>query len=144
MYDRIFAGALLLLSGLIVWTAVGFDVPFQYEPLGPKAFPILLSVLLALAALWLIIRPSENDWLPDRKILVKLLSGLVVMGAYAALFETAGFIPATFLAGTAFSYFFGEKPLRAAAYALVLSVSSYFLLKDVLQLNVPVGALLGG
>ncbi|NVK41144.1 MAG: tripartite tricarboxylate transporter TctB family protein [Oceanospirillaceae bacterium] len=144
MYDRIFAGTLLLLSGLIAWTAVGFDVPFQYEPLGPKAFPVILSILMALTAGWLLVKPSRNDWHPDRSVLMKLLAGLATMTLYAVLFESAGFIVATFLVGTVFSWLFGEKPWRAAAYSLALSLCGYFLLKDLLQLNVPAGALLGG
>lgn len=144
MYDRIFAGTLLLLSGLIAWTAVGFEVPFQYEPLGPKAFPVILAILLAVAAGWLLVKPSKNDWHPDRTVLFKLLTGLGVMTLYAVLFESAGFILSTFLVGAVFSWLFGEKPWRAAAYSLALSLSGYFLLKDLLQLNVPAGALLGG
>jgi putative tricarboxylic transport membrane protein len=66
------------------------------------------------------------------------------MVLYAVLFESAGFIVATFLVGSLFSWLFGETPLRAAGYALVMSLGSYFLLKDLLQLNVPAGVLVGG
>ncbi|WP_394165209.1 tripartite tricarboxylate transporter TctB family protein [Neptunomonas phycophila] len=139
MYDRIFAGALLLLSGLIVWAALKLDVPFQYEPLGPKAFPVILGVILAITSVWLLIKPSKNDWHPSKEILGKILAGLVLLTVYAALFEHAGFIVATFIVGGVFSWLFGEKPIRAGVYALVMSVISYFLLSSLLQLNVPSG-----
>jgi putative tricarboxylic transport membrane protein len=144
MYDRILAGTLLLLSGLVAWAALSLDVPFQYEPLGPKAFPVILAALLAIAALWLMYRPSKNDWHPNAAVLAKLAGGLCLMVLYAVLFESAGFIVATFLVGSLFSWLFGETPLRAAGYALVMSLGSYFLLKDLLQLNVPAGVLVGG
>jgi len=143
LYDRIFAGVLLGLSGLIAWTAFNFDVPFQYEPLGPKAFPIILSLILAVSCVWVIVKPDKNSWKPNKEVLKKVLSGLVVMILYAFLFEEAGFIISTVLVGTSFSWLFGEKPLKAFLYALALSVISYFLLADLMDLNVPTGQLLG-
>jgi len=143
LYDRIFAGALLVLSGLIAWTAYHFDVPFQYEPLGPKAFPIILSVVLAICSVRLILKPDANAWLPNKEILIKIVCGLVVMVAYALLFEEAGFIVATTIVGSIFSWLFGEKPLKAFLYALALSLVSYFLLADLMELNVPTGLLFG-
>lgn len=143
LYDRIFAGTLLVLSGLIAWTAFHFDVPFQYEPLGPKAFPIILSFVLASCCVWLIVKPDRNTWRPNRDVLTKIIIGLVVMVLYAALFEEAGFIIATTIVGTIFSWLFGEKPLKAFLYALTLSIISYFLLADLMELNVPTGLLLG-
>ncbi|SBS25175.1 Tripartite tricarboxylate transporter TctB family protein [Marinomonas spartinae] len=143
LYDRIFAGAFLVLSGLIAWTAYHFNVPFQYEPLGPKAFPLILSGIAALCCVWLFIKPSQNTWHPTKEVWVKILSGLGIMVLYAALFEKAGFIISTTLVGTIFSWLFGEKLLKAFLYALVLSLISYFLLADLMQLNVPVGILFG-
>jgi putative tricarboxylic transport membrane protein len=143
LYDRIFAGALLVLSGLIAWTAYHFNVPFQYEPLGPKAFPIILSIVLAICSVRLIIKPDANTWLPRKDVLIKIISGLVLMVVYAFLFEEAGFIIATTIVGAIFSWLFGEKPLKAFFYALALSLVSYFLLADVMELNVPTGLLFG-
>ncbi|MBV1788673.1 tripartite tricarboxylate transporter TctB family protein [Marinobacterium sp. D7] len=144
MYDRIFAGALLLLSGLIAWAAAQFDVPFQYEPLGPKAFPYILSALLAVAAVWLMIRPSADDWKPTKEVVLRLGGALVLMYGYAFIYEPLGFIIATAIVGGVFSWLFGEKPIKAGVYALVMSVMSFFLLTDLLQLNVPVGTVFGG
>ncbi|WP_100187252.1 tripartite tricarboxylate transporter TctB family protein [Marinomonas sp. BSi20584] len=143
LYDRIFAGALLVLSGLIAWTAFHFDVPFQYEPLGPKAFPIILSIVLAACCVWMIVKPDKNSWHPTKEIVTKIVIGLVIMVLYAVLFEKAGFIIATTIVGAIFSWLFGEKPLKAFLYALALSLISYFLLADLMELNVPTGLLLG-
>lgn len=144
MYDRIFAGTLLLLSGLVAWAAAQFEVPFQYEPLGPKAFPFILSGLLAITAVWLLFRPSANDWQPTKNVLLRLIAALVLMYAYAAMYEPLGFIVATTIVGGLFSWKFGAKPMTAAIYALAMSVLSYFLLTDLLQLNVPAGTVFGG
>lgn len=144
MYDRIFAGTLLLLSGLVAWAAAQFEVPFQYEPLGPKAFPYILSACLALASIWLIIKPSADDWHPSKQVLLRLVGALVLMYVYALMYEPLGFIVATTVVGAVFSWKFGAKPVVAGVYALVMSVVSYFMLTDLLQLNVPAGAIFGG
>lgn len=144
MFDRLFAGALLCLSGLIAWTAYHFEVPFQYEPLGPKAFPLILSAVLALCSVWLIVKPSPNKWVPTGAVLLKLLCGVALMTGYAFLFEKAGFIVSTAIVGTVFCILFGEKPTRAVIYSAILSIVSYFVMKHLLQLNVPTGMLFGG
>ncbi|WP_067217465.1 tripartite tricarboxylate transporter TctB family protein [Marinomonas gallaica] len=144
MFDRLFAGALLCLSGLIAWTAYHFDVPFQYEPLGPKAFPLILSTVMAFCSVWLFVKPSPNKWAPTGAVLLKLLSGVALMTGYAFLFEKAGFIVSTAIVGTVFCILFGEKPVRAIIYSVILSVVSYFVMKHLLQLNVPTGMLFGG
>lgn len=144
VYDRVFAATLLLLSGLVAWAAAQFEVAFQYEPLGPKAFPLIISALLAISALWLMINPSSDDWKPSSGLILKLAGTLVLMYIYAALYQSAGFIIATTIVGGVFSWLFGEKPLKAGIYALVMSVASFFFLTSVLQLNVPAGHIFGG
>lgn len=143
MYDRIFAGTLLVLSGLLAWAATQFKVPFQYEPLGPKAFPLIIAAIMAVSAVYLLFRPSTNDWKPSSSVLLKLGGALTLFWIYAYLYEPMGFIVANTIVGAVFSWLFGERPLRAAFYALFLSIVSYFLLTSALQLNVPVGKLFG-
>ncbi len=144
MYDRIFAGVLLVLSGLVAWAATQLQVPFQYEPLGPKAFPLILFALMAISAIWLAFKPDAGRWQMERAVLIRIIQALVILFAYAWMYDRLGFIIATTIVGGVFSWMFGEKPLRAGAYALVLSVCSYFLLTTLLQLNVPAGHILGG
>lgn len=143
MYDRIFAGTLLLLSGLLAWAATQFKVPFQYEPLGPKAFPIIIAVILAISSIYLFAKPSTNSWKPSKSVILKLIGALAVFWMYAYLYEPLGFIVANTVVGALFSWFFGERPIKALLYALILSVVSYFLLTSALQLNVPLGKIFG-
>ncbi|OZG74588.1 tricarboxylic transporter [Hahella sp. CCB-MM4] len=144
MYDRIFAGVLLVLSGLVAWAATQLQVPFQYEPLGPKAFPLILSALMAVSAIWLAVKPGSDSWQMDKAVLIRITQALAILLAYAWMYDRLGFITATIIVGGVFSWMFGEKPLRAGAYSLVLSVCSYFLLTTLLQLNVPAGHIFGG
>jgi putative tricarboxylic transport membrane protein len=74
----------------------------------------------------MMVKPDQNSWHPNKEILTKVIIGLLIMVLYAVLFEKAGFIISTTLVGAIFSWLFGEKPLKAFLYALILSLISYF------------------
>ena len=46
MADRVLASVVIVLGIAVGWSAMDLYVPFQYEPLGPKAFPLFLSTIL--------------------------------------------------------------------------------------------------
>lgn len=143
MYDRILGLVLVGVSAVYGWSASQFEVPFQYEPLGPKAFPLILAGLMIACGLVLIFRPDHKKPFPDRAGLAKLGLACAVMFLYAASFRWLGFILATGLAGALMGVLFGAKAIRAVAFALALAAVSYFAFTDLLRLNVPVGALFG-
>ncbi|MBE0530333.1 MAG: tripartite tricarboxylate transporter TctB family protein [Rhodospirillales bacterium] len=143
MYDRILGFVLVGVSVVYGWSAYQFEVPFQYEPLGPKAFPLILAALMVMSGIGLIFRPDRLAPFPDRKGLANLALACVIMFFYAATFRWFGFILATVLAGSLIGWLFGAKPVRAVAYAVVLAVVGYFVCGDLLRLNVPAGALFG-
>lgn len=144
MQDRIFGLVLLALSGLVAWSASQLQVNFLYEPLGPKAFPILLSALLAVSSIYLVIKPSPEGWKTNAGTLSKLGMTLVTLWIYASIYEPLGFVIATTVIGSILSWMFGEKPKQAVIFSAVMSGVSYFLLTELLQLNVPLGHIFGG
>ena len=64
--DRILGIAALIFAALIV--ALGYDLvpPFSYEPVGPRAFPMLLAAIIAICGISLIIKGGgdvdPNPW----------------------------------------------------------------------------------
>jgi putative tricarboxylic transport membrane protein len=143
MYDRILGVVLVGVSAVYGWSAYQFEVPFQYEPLGPKAFPLILAALMIMSGIGLIVRPDRLAPFPDRKGLANLALACVIMFLYAATFRWLGFILATVLAGSLIGWLFGAKPVRAVVFALALAVVGYFVCGDLLRLNVPTGVLFG-
>src|SRR5690606_7454976 len=95
MADRCFSLALMVLAVALGAAAWQLDVPFQYEPVGPKAIPLILAVLLFATALWLVIRPDTIKQAYGRDMLLR--HGLVVLLllAYAWSFEPLGFVLST-------------------------------------------------
>jgi len=49
--DRLLGVMALLFSAFLAWHGVGLQAAFSYEPVGPRAFPLLLSALIGLCGL---------------------------------------------------------------------------------------------
>ena len=61
MYVRLFSAAWLLLCIGLAFVAWGFKAPFSYDPVGPRAYPLLLLALMGTAALWLLFKPKSGQ-----------------------------------------------------------------------------------
>ena len=59
MVDRIVAAVFLLLTLGYGYVGSGYDAQFSYEPIGPRAFPLLLAGIAAACWLWLVLRPKS-------------------------------------------------------------------------------------
>ena len=55
MSERIFGGVLLLVSLAGIWIGWDLQAPMSYEPVGPRAFPLLVLFLLGLCAIALML-----------------------------------------------------------------------------------------
>lgn len=146
MYQRLFAGCLLAACAVLGWMAWGLEAPFSYEPVGPRAYPLLLLVLLGAGALLLVVKPTlesgSNKEAPLSPVVIpKLLLCLGLLLALAALFERLGFV----LTSVAFAYgmsrLFGGRNLQSIVAALVLGLGLYFLFDRILDVPLPLGVL---
>ena len=65
MSERIFGGVLLLVSLAGIWIGWDLQAPMSYEPVGPRAFPLLVLFLLGLCAIALMLeKKSDTVWAP--------------------------------------------------------------------------------
>lgn len=139
LWDRAFGAVLTCVAGLYAYDAWNIHVPFQYEPLGPTAFPLLLAAVLATTGVLLVVRPDPVRWFAGRDQAFRVGVGAVVMGVYAALFVPLGFMISTAVMTFALARLFGLPAGRAAVYGVGLAVVGYFGIAEALGLNVPVG-----
>lgn len=137
--DRVLGLALIGLAAFAAYQASRFQVIFSYEPVGPKAFPMLLSAVLAGLSLVLVIRPGENGAWPSRTVALKLVLVLGVLLAYALLFTRAGYVLSTGLAVLALARLFGAAGGKAMIGALLMAVVSYYLFTRGLGISLPSG-----
>ncbi|MFV0681294.1 tripartite tricarboxylate transporter TctB family protein [Ottowia sp.] len=141
MSDRILGVACVAIGAAMAYFAQGYAAEISYEPVGPRAFPLLLGGLLAAGGLWLAIQPSFKDnWLKQVP-LVPLSLSVVAVFAYAFLFETLGFTIATALMALPVGMAFGGSWKQALAGGLGLGLVLYLLFDKLLDVVLPTGLL---
>jgi putative tricarboxylic transport membrane protein len=137
--DRVLGIALIGLAAFIAVQAVQLELPFSYEPVGPKAFPVGLSILLTVLSLVMILRPDPNGQWPHKALALKLLLVLALLLAYAVLFTQLGFIASSLLVVTALARLFDATWGKALITGVLMSVIGYFLFTTALGISLPSG-----
>lgn len=141
MSDRVFATVWLAVCGLIVWQMWHLHVPFAYEPVGPKAFPILLAVLMSVCCLILLVAPDDDIRWPEPALLGKGLLMITALLVYASIFEVVGFLVATALMVIAVSKLFGSTWKAGVVSGLLVGALDYLIFDRLLQVSLPLGSL---
>lgn len=137
--DRILGLALIGLAAFAAFNASQLQVTFSYEPVGPKAFPYLLSAILAGLSLVLVFRPGENGEWPEKRVMVRLLAVLGVLLVYALLFTRLGFVVTTVFTVLSLARLFEASWKKAAIAALLMTLGSYYLFTLGLGIALPGG-----
>ncbi|MDP4559143.1 tripartite tricarboxylate transporter TctB family protein [Halomonas meridiana] len=137
--DRMLGIALIGLAAFIAVQAMQLKTTFSYEPVGPKAFPIVLAIVLALLSLVMVFRPGPNGEWPRKALALRLLLVLALLLAYAVLFTQLGFIVSSLLTVTALARLFGASWVKALMTGALMSVVGYFLFTTALGISLPSG-----
>jgi putative tricarboxylic transport membrane protein len=141
--DRILGATAIAVAAIMVVYGHGLAAPFAYEPVGPRAFPLIAAAIIAVCGVILVLKPSPAESpehpMPGRAITA--LSGSLL--AYALLFQPVGFVIATTVLMVPIAMIFGAKWWQGAVTGLVLAVSSFLLFDRVLDVVLPVGPLGG-
>lgn len=137
--DRIVGVAMIGLAAFAAVQASNLHVPFSYDPVGPKAFPLGLSILLAGLSLVLVFRPGANGEWPDKGTTFKLLAVLGVLLIYALLFTQLGFIVMTCFVATVLARLFEASWGKSFLTGLLMSLGSYVLFTQGLGISLPSG-----
>lgn len=105
LYQRLFAGLWLLACVGLAVAGWRYQAPFSYEPVGPRAYPLLCLALMGAGLAWLIARPTPIRHAEDEQplggaVLLKVLACIALLLVFAGLFETLGFILSAALVGS--------------------------------------------
>ena len=137
--DRIFGRIALGLAVLMVWRTGLIEESFIQDPMGPKAFPYVIALVLGLSSLTMILLPDENPVWPPFAKLLEIAVAVGVMIAYAQFLPVAGFVLATAVASAFLSWRLGTPPLQAAIAGVAISVGIYAIFHLVLGLSLARG-----
>ena len=144
--QRVFASALLLVCVGLAAMAWPYQAAFSYEPVGPRAFPLLMLVLMGLGLIYMIFRPSpvvhsEDDPKLDRETLTKIGLCIVLLLIFAGTFESLGFILSSILVGIPLARLYGGRWLPSCLIISLVSVGLYLLFDKAMDVPLPLGLL---
>ena len=144
--QRIFASALLLVCAGLAAMAWPYQAAFSYEPVGPRAFPLLMLALMGLGLVYMIVRPSpvvhsEDDPKLDRETLTKIGLCIVLLLIFAGTFEPLGFILSSILVGIPLARLYGGRWLPSSVIISLVSVGLYLLFDKAMDVPLPLGLL---
>ncbi|PYC40005.1 tripartite tricarboxylate transporter TctB family protein [Pseudomonas protegens] len=146
LVQRLFAAVLLLACAGLTLMAWPYQAAFSYEPVGPRAFPLLMLGLMGLALLYMLFRPtpikhSEDEPPLDRQTLTKITICVTLLLVFAGTFEPLGFIVASVLIGVPMARLYGGRWLPSLVIISLLSVGLYWLFDRVMDVPLPLGLL---
>lgn len=146
MHERLFAGCNLLICAALAILAWSYQAPFAYEPVGPRAFPLLLLLLIAVAALYLLCKPAPRVQATaepgvDRHVGRKIGLCIVGMLVYATLFELAGFISSSIVFAVAMARLYGASWRQSGLGGVLIAIGLYLLFDYGLDVPLPRGLL---
>lgn len=147
MSDRLLGAVCVVASVAMAWAAKDYVAAISYEPVGPRAFPLMLACGLGISGLWLVLRPAAEGgtfrgvpWKPTALCAVAVLM-------YALLFQWLGFVLATALMALPVGMAFGGSWKQSLTGGAALGIVLYLLFDKVLDVVLPAGplaTLLGG
>ncbi|MEO9149273.1 MAG: tripartite tricarboxylate transporter TctB family protein [Burkholderiaceae bacterium] len=147
MSDRILGGVCVVAAAGMAWAAHGYAAAISYEPVGPRAFPLLLSALMAIGGMWLVIKPAARGGAVDFGHVRRIgLSALAVI-VYCLLFQSLGFTLATALMAVPVGMAFGGSWWKSLLGGVGLGIGLFLLFDKLLDVVLPTGLLsfiLGG
>ena len=146
LLQRIFASVLLLVCVGLALMAWPYQAAFSYEPVGPRAFPLLMLGLMGLGLIYMIVRPtpvvhSEDDPQLDRDTLIKIGACVVLLLIFAGTFEPLGFILSSILIGIPMARLYGGRWLPSVVIISLMSVGLYLLFDKAMDVPLPLGLL---
>ncbi|MCO8162238.1 tripartite tricarboxylate transporter TctB family protein [Pseudomonas sp. 21LCFQ010] len=144
--QRLLAAVLLLVCAALALMAWPYQAPFSYEPVGPRAFPLLMLGLMSAALLYMLFRPTpivhtEDEPPLDRETLVKIAVCIGLLLVFAGLFEPLGFILSSVLIGIPMARLYGGRWLPGAVVVTLMSVGLYLLFDKAMDVPLPLGLL---
>lgn len=139
MSDRIFGIFGLLFAGLVVWATGRIEESFIQDPLGPKAFPLVIAALIALSAGVMLVKPDPEPAWPALRKWLELAITVGVMVGYALVLPELGFVlSSTVLAGF-MVWRLGGTPLQSVVGGLAMSAGIYIVFTYGLSLSLARG-----
>ncbi|MDH2328000.1 tripartite tricarboxylate transporter TctB family protein [Cereibacter sp. SYSU M97828] len=137
--NRTLGAMALLMAAILAIFGWGLVAPFAYEPVGPRAFPMITALVIAICGTILLVQGGGDAEPISRETLTGIILLSITLLVYAFLFQRLGYVPSTFAMSAVVALIFGAKPHQALISGVVLSVGSYLLFDHGLDVVLPTG-----
>jgi putative tricarboxylic transport membrane protein len=135
MSDRITGLIVSVLALAFFAGASQLEMPFFADPLGPKAFPMLIASVAFISGCVMVLRPdAEPDW-PSLATFGRLLIAVLVLVLYAYGLKPLGFLLPTAIAAGAISYQIRPTLRASTLTGICLSFGLFIIFKYGLGLS---------
>lgn len=136
MSERFFL--ILLFTGGIIYVFLGLKiyVPFAYEPLGPRTFPVLLGCCLSVLSILALFFQATSTVQINAKV-VKLALAILF---YLLTFQLMGFMAATTISTYAIARLVGSSWMQGLLTGLVFAIVFYSIFHFLLGVPLPLGS----
>ena len=141
--NRTLGAMALLMAAVLVVFGWGLVAPFAYEPVGPRAFPMITAALIGFCGIILLIQGGGEAEPVGGRTLLGLLMIAATLFVYALAFERLGYVLSTLAMSAVVARLFGASWTQAGISGLILSVGSYLLFDYGLDVVLPAGILRG-
>ena len=135
MSDRITGLTVSVLALAFFASASQLEMPFFADPLGPQAFPMLISTIAFISGCVMVLRPDAEPKWPTLATFVRLLIAVLVLLLYAYGLKPLGFLLPTALAAGAISYQIRPAFLASSVTGICLSGFLFVIFKYGLGLS---------
>jgi putative tricarboxylic transport membrane protein len=133
--------ALILGSGYL-WEALFMEDVSIGDPLGPRAFPLVLGGSMVALALSLVVRPSQAPSQGFSRSMGSVMALAGLLGVYGFGIEWIGYPAATFLFLLVTSRLLGERSWGVGlGVSAGLSLGVYALFTRILDIPLPLGVI---
>lgn len=140
-FERFFSIGLLIFSAIMCYMALSFTSVISYDPVGAKAFPLLIFSLLTISLLTMVVR--RNDYFELMRVTPNIIKKIVVLLItfllYAHFFEIASYPLSSFFMIFIVAKVFGGKTIPSLITAILMSVGAYALFDLLLDVPLPLG-----
>lgn len=139
--DRWLGVAALVFAAFLTWFGYDLEAPFSYEPVGPKAFPLLLALIIALCGLRLLLKGGNEVQANPPGANLRIASMVAALAAYAFFFQWLGFVISTAFMSLVVGRLFGGGWLQTTVGAVLMGIGLFLAFDKGLDVVLPAGIL---
>ncbi|MCH9852598.1 MAG: tripartite tricarboxylate transporter TctB family protein [Alphaproteobacteria bacterium] len=141
MSDRVFGIIGILFAIFYMWQASLIEDSFISDVVGPRTFPYILAIGLAISSLIIALKPDAAVRWPQARQFFELVMTVAVLGIYAWVLPVVGFLLATAVVSGYLTWRLGTKPISSVIFGMTTSLGIYLVFKQLLGLSLAQGLL---